>query len=184
MTYSMKNIMKESLPMLLIAGAVSMCAGLILHNNNDVLFALPGILAIIPSFNNMGGSITSVLSCRLSSALHLGMINSKLKKTKTLERNVAATFIISIVSFFVLGFVAWGFNTMLGLKTLGAAVFPLVTLTAGLVTVAILSVLSIIFSYVSYSKGIDPDNWVIPILTSIGDFIGVLLLLSMVTLVM
>lgn len=176
MIYSMKTIIKESLPMLLVAGIISVLAGLVLHNNGDILFVLPGILAIIPSFNNMGGSVTSVLSCRLSSALHMGLINSEIKKTKTLERNIIATLVISFISFLALGFIAWGFNTLLGLKGLSIVMFPLVTLAAGFVTVMLLSILSVVFSYMSYNRGIDPDNWVIPVLTSMGDFVGILIL--------
>jgi mgtE-like transporter len=180
----MKTILEESFPMLLIAGAVSICAGIVLHNNGELLFTLPGILVIIPSFNNMGGSITSVLSCRLSSALHLGLINPKIKKTKTLERNVLATILIAVISFFALGVAAWGFNTMLGLRSLDILTFPLLTLAAGVSTVVILTVLSILFSYVSYRRGIDPDNWVIPVLTSIGDLVGVMLIFIILMLVM
>ena len=55
-------------------------------------------------------------------------------------------------------------------------VFPFIILIAGFLTTVVLSIMSVVFSYVSYSKGIDPDNWVIPILTSTGDFMGILLL--------
>jgi mgtE-like transporter len=184
MTYSMKTILKESLPIILIAGAISICAGVVLHNNSNLLFTLPGILAIIPSFNNMGGSITSVLCCRLSSALHMGMIRPKLRRTKTLERNIFATLIITVISFLALGLAAGGFNMLLGLKSIDILIFPFVTLVAGFITVAILITISIVFSYLSYSRGLDPDNMVIPLLTSIGDLVGVLLLFLMLTLVM
>jgi mgtE-like transporter len=183
MTYSMKSIIEESLPMLLIAGAISVCAGVVLHSNGELLLMLPGILAIIPSFNNLGGSVTSVLCCRLSSALHLGMINPKLKKTKTLERNVIATLVTAVMSFFALGLAAGGFNMILGLRSIDIFIFPFAILAAGFATVAILSTLSVVFSYVSYSRGIDPDNWVIPVLTSIGDLVGVLLLFLIIILV-
>jgi len=176
MIYSMKTILEESIPILLLAGALSICAGLILHNNSDLLFTLPGILVIIPSFNNMGGSVTSVLCCRLSSALHMGMIRPKLRKTKTLERNIFATLIIATISFLALGLAAGGFNMILGLKSLDILTFPFVTLTAGFITVLILLTISVVFSYVSYSRGLDPDNMVIPVLTSMGDVVGVLLL--------
>lgn len=182
--YSMKTILKQSIPVLMLAGMVSVFAGLVLHNNGDILFMLPGILAIIPSFNNMGGSVASVLCCRLSSALHLGMIHPKLKKTKTLQRNITATLIIAFVSFLALGLAAAGFNALLGLRSLDFITFPLVTLAAGFSTILILVVISVVFSYMSYSRGIDPDNVVIPILTSIGDFVGLMLLFVIITAVM
>ncbi len=184
MMYSMKTILEESIPMLLLAGALSICAGMVLHSNGEILFTLPGILVIIPAFNNMGGSVSSVLCCRLSSALHLGMIRPKLKKTKTLERNVFATFIISIISFLALGLAAGGFNMLLGLKSLDILIFPFVTLAAGFITVVVLVTISVVFSYISYSRGLDPDNMVVPILTSIGDVVGVSLLFLILTLVM
>jgi len=176
MTYSIKNIVKESSPALTLATAIALAAGLILNFNSNLLSILPGILIIIPSFNLMNGAITSVLSSRLSSALHLGLVHPKLHMTKTLNRNIVATLVISVVSFFVFGMVAWAFNTALGVGTSGFWAFSIAVLVAGFTTSVILSFLSIFFSYVSYSKNIDPDNWVIPILTTVGDFMGILLL--------
>ncbi len=179
---SLKTILEESLPVLLLAGVLSIGAGLVLHSNSELLFALPGILAIVPSFNNMGGSVTSVLCCRLSSALHLGLIRPKIRKTKTLERNLGATLMIAVISFLALGFAAAGFNMLIGLRSLDLFMFPLVTLAAGVLTVILLMTISVVLSYVSYSRGLDPDNLVIPVLTSIGDLVGVVLLLVMVML--
>ena len=183
MIYSMKTIIRQSLPVLLVAGAISISAGLVLHNNSEMLFALPGILAIVPAFNNMGGSVTAVLSSRLSSALHMGLIHPKLKKTKTLQRNVIATLIIAVLSFLALGFIAGGFNMMIGLESINLISFMIVVLMAGFLTVLILLTLSVILSYATYRRGIDPDNMVIPILTSVGDLAGVMLLFVMFTMV-
>lgn len=174
--YSIKTIFKESIPVLVICMAISIGAGFVMNMNDELLFTLPGILVVIPSFINMNGSILSILSSRISSALHMGLIKPKLKKTKTLDKNLIITFFDSIVSFLLLGIIAGAFNLVLGIPSVEFMIFPIITLVAGLLSIAFLSILSITFSYVSYSKGIDPDNWVIPALTSIGDFVGVVLL--------
>lgn len=184
MIYSMKSILRQSLPVLLVAGALSITAGLVLHNNSEMLFALPGILAIIPAFNNMGGSVTAVLSCRLSSALHMGLIRPKIRRTKTLQRNVIATLIIAVFSFLALGFIAGSFNFMIGLESIGLISFMILVLASGFLTVLILLTLSVILSYITYSRGIDPDNMVIPVLTSVGDLVGVMFLFVMLTVIM
>lgn len=176
MYYKLKTILKESLPALVLCSAISIGAGFVLYSNEEILFSLPGILVVIPSFINMNGSIISILSSRISSALHMGLIKPRLKRTKTLNKNVLITFFDSVVSFLALGFIAGFFNMILGISGLDFFIFPIVTLVAGFVSIALLSFLSILFSYLSYSKGIDPDNWVIPILTSIGDLVGVFLL--------
>ena len=174
--YSVKTILKESFPILIIGAAISIGAGLILNTNNELLFTLPGILVVIPAFINMNGSILSILSSRISSALHMGTINPKLKRTKTLSKNLFITAFDAFISFLLLGFIAGAFNLFLGIPSIDFWIFPFITLIAGLISIALLSALSIVFSYVSYSRGIDPDNWVIPALTNIGDFVGVLLL--------
>ena len=147
-----------------------------------MILLLPGIIVIIPSFINMGGGLIAVLSSRLSSALHLGFIHPILHKTKTLERNLFATLITAVISFASLGVIAGIFTQIIGLKGLSLLMFPLLTLTAGILTILVLSFLSVIFSYVSFRKGMDPDNIVIPMLTSLGDFIGIFFLFLVLSL--
>ena len=143
-----------------------------------MLFALPGIIVVIPSFINMNGSILSILSCRISSALHMGTIKPRLKRTKTLDKNLMMTFLEAIVSFAALGLIAGIFNLIFGIPSVDLLIFPVVIVVSGMISISLQSVLSILFSYVSYSKGVDPDNWVIPALTSISDFLGVFLLFA------
>jgi len=175
--YSVKHMLEESMPVLVLATSIAVATGLVLSFNRDFISVLPGVLIIIPSFNQMNGAISSVLSCRLSSALHLGLIHPKLHRTKTLDRNVLATYLTALVSFSAFGLIAWMFNTALGTASTNIWVFMGIVLLAGMLTTVALSVMSIMLSYVSYRKGMDPDNWVIPLMTSIGDFMGISLLL-------
>ena len=156
--YSIKTILKESFPVLVIGAAISIGAGLILNSNNELLFALPGLLVVIPAFINMNGSILSILSSRISSALHMGLIKPKLKTTKTLNKNLIITAFDSFVSFLLLGFIAGGFNIFFGIPTVDFWIFPFITLTAGLISITLLSVLSITFSYVSLLALLVPSS--------------------------
>ena len=116
--YSMKTIFRESFPVLVICMAISIGAGFVMNMNGKLLFNLPGILVVIPSFVNMNGSIVSVLSSRISSALHMGLIKPKLKRTKTLDKNIIITFFETIISFALLGLVAGGFNMIIGVASI------------------------------------------------------------------
>ena len=104
-------------------------------------------------------------------------------RTRNLDKNLLSTAIVSIISFFSLGIVASIFNMLLGLESVSIFILPLVTLSAGLILVAVLSLFSVTSSYYSYSRGIDPDNWVIPALTGIGDFLGIFCLMFMLAIV-
>lgn len=182
--YTIKGILKESMPVLVLAAAISIAAGFILNGQEEMLHSLPGLLIVVPPFINMGGDMASVLSSRLSSALHLGLIHPRFKKDEVLDKNIMATYITAVVSFTLLGFLAWGFNQAFGFKGLGPLKFPLVTLTAGFFTILMLSLLAVAGTYLSYRKGIDPDNSMIPLLATMGDIIGISALFFMVSMVL
>jgi mgtE-like transporter len=171
-----KEVIEESLPVLTICAAISILSGLFLGSNEDLLRMLPGILIIVPSFMSVNGNISSVVTSRLSSALHMGLLKPHFRRSEILGMTVHAMLIVAVLSFIVLGLVAGMVNSFLG-SGVAVIMFPLITLTAGLITVLILMFTSIFTSYMVYSHGIDPDNVVVPILTTVGDFVGISVLL-------
>lgn len=180
MRYTFKHIVMESIPVLILSSLIAIGAGLVLSRN---ILLIPGIIVMIPAFINMSGSLMSVLASRLSSALHMGLIHPRLHRTKTLDRNILAVFIISVISFLFLGFVGGFLMIFLGLGQINILLMSFMILLAGLITTAILVFFTVIMSYYLYKKGDDPDNWVIPILTSSSDFIGIVLLIFFVGLI-
>lgn len=172
-----KEVIEESLPVLSICAAISILSGLFLGKNEELLRMLPGILIIVPSFMAINGNISSVVTSRLSSALHMGLVKPHFRRSKLLERNIHAMLIVAVISFFMLGLAAAMINNFLGAVVINLMIFPMITLTAGLITVMVLMFGSIVTSYLIYRHGLDPDNVVVPILTTVGDFVGILVLL-------
>lgn len=180
---NVKEIFKESVPVLTLTAAISIVSGLFLNNNEDVFKFLPGLLIIIPSFIAINGNISSVMTSRLSSALHMGLIKPNFRRTHLLMRNFYSMVFISLVAFPVLGVFAGALNIMFGGGAEYMMIFPLITFAAGMSTALILIFVSMIFSYLTYRKGLDPDNVVIPLLTTIGDLVGISVLLIITGLV-
>ncbi|UCD03230.1 MAG: magnesium transporter [Candidatus Aenigmatarchaeota archaeon] len=172
-----KEVIEESLPILSIAAAISILSGVFLGKNEELLRALPGILIIVPSFMSVNGNISSVVSSRLSSALHMGLVKPHFRRSKVLGQTIHSMLIVSVIAFLVLGIAAAAVNILFGAETGTFMIFPIITLTAGLITVLILMFGSIFTSYLVYRHGIDPDNVVVPILTTAGDFVGITMLL-------
>ena len=179
MRYSLdvKEIFKESVPVLTLCAAISIFSGLFLNRSEDMLKILPGVLIVIPSFIAINGNISSVLTSRLSSALHMGLVKPDFRRTKLLMRNIHAMLFVSFIAFPVIGFIGGIVNILLGASGVSLLAFTMVTTVAGLITVVMLVFVSMMFSYLTYGKGLDPDNVVIPVLTTTGDFIGILILL-------
>ncbi len=180
---NVKEIFEESVPVLTLTAAISIFSGFFLNNNEDVLKFLPGLLIIIPSFIAINGNIASVMTSRLSSALHMGLIKPNFRRTQLLMRNFYSMIFISLVAFPFLGIIAGGVNIMFGGGAEYFMVFPIITFASGMTTALILIFVSMISSYLTYRKGLDPDNIVIPILTTIGDLVGISVLLIITGLV-
>ncbi|WP_176233774.1 magnesium transporter, partial [Candidatus Hakubella thermalkaliphila] len=70
------KVLLESLPTLLLASLVFILAGVMVESSINALIALPALLVMIPLFIDNSGNIGGILSARLASRLHLGLINS------------------------------------------------------------------------------------------------------------
>jgi mgtE-like transporter len=174
---SAKEHIRESVPVLSACAVISIFSGLFMSRNEELLRLLPGILVVLPSFMGINGNISSVVTSRLSSALHMGLIRPDFRRTKVLTNNVYSMVIVALVAFPVLGLVAGLINSFLSGWSVNILLFPLITLTAGMTTVLILMFISMLSSYLTYRHGLDPDDIVVPLLTTIGDFVGIALLL-------
>lgn len=175
MVTSTRRIVKESLFALLVSATISVLAGFFLQIEVENMLALPFLLALIPPINDMGGNIGSMLGARLSSALHLGLIEPKLKRQRVLSENLLETTASGFFSFIFVAVVLILWGSVRG-------VFDPLRFSATFILVGVILVPLIIFSstvitIVSYVKGLDPDNIVGPLITSIGDVLGVLTLL-------
>ena len=69
-----KKIITQSTPVLLVCSLLGVSAGGILNSSIETLLTNPSLLTLLPLFSGESGSIISVLSDRLSSGLHYGLI--------------------------------------------------------------------------------------------------------------
>ncbi|MGC8816434.1 MAG: magnesium transporter [Candidatus Hadarchaeum sp.] len=171
--YNLRRILWESYPVLILCAVISLTAGLILSSQLESIKTLPLILTMVPPINGINNNVCSILGSRLTSALHIGTIEPKFGRQVALRRNIRATWIMSIgvflftsAIFFILSLIS-GINLFQSL-TIIAAFF-----LASMAAIGVTIFCTIWLAFVSFSRGLDPDNVVIPIVTSIGDIAGV-----------
>jgi len=97
----MKRIIAESYPVLLVAMAVSLAGGVLLDSSTDLISRLP-LLAMIPIINGTGGNLGSILGARLSSALHMGTLQPKLRGQSVLNENLSVAALQGVVVFSII----------------------------------------------------------------------------------
>ena len=172
------RIYRGSIAVLAVSLAGGLFAGSVLGVDSmaDAFTEYPGLLLLLPAFLATRGNVYGALGARISTGLHQGLIKPRLERDSRLINAVVASFINGISVSVFIGFMSWGILSVLGRES--AALWELVgvTLVAGLLTsvVMIIGLLLIVFG--GYRRGIDPDNLVGPIVTTLGDMFGVVFL--------
>jgi mgtE-like transporter len=179
---SIKNLIRQSLPFLIILGIAEMFTGGILSSMVFTFKNIPGLIVVIPAIIDLRGNINTALGSRLGSAAHLGLIDVKKVFNKETKENVKASLVLSVATAFLLGFLGWATSIGLGYNA-NVLILIIVTLIAGTLAGLILAVATVGIVIVAFKRGLDPDNVAGPFLATIGDIITVICLFGAVILV-
>ena len=155
-----------------------------LLNAQESLISIPVILSLIPVINGVGGNIGGVLGARLASGLHTGFIDTNLKG-QTLKTNVASTLVMGILAFSILAVLLYGILPLVGISVdvIGFGKLIIIMVGAGLLLTVTLIGITLFTAIYSFKRGLDPDNYVIPVVTTSGDVLGIISLLLIVNLI-
>ncbi|KYK22561.1 hypothetical protein AYK24_01850 [Thermoplasmatales archaeon SG8-52-4] len=176
MIYSWKKIVKFSLPLLTLTIMIEIFAGQILQGKQESLLLLPMFLISIPVINSVGGNIGSVLGARIASGLHVGYISINLKD-KEIHDNFFISLLIGFITYLILAIVIY-FVALLGNLTEDIALIEFIAIfvLTGILLISTVAIVSVFTAFLSFKKGLDPDDMVAPIVTTFGDVMGILFL--------
>lgn len=175
-----KKIFKESLIVVILSSIIGIFSGTFLSENEDLLYSFPIILLLLPSLNSLIGDISTILTSRLTSHLYLGAIPPKVKKSKTLIQDFYGLLITLILSIFALLIIGYSVGVVSGIEIVN----PFLIISLIIITILILFGIMFIFlflcSILLFKQGKDPNNYLIPITTSLLDFLTPLLLILLI----
>jgi mgtE-like transporter len=182
-TRSVFRVIEETMPLIILYAVIELLAGGMLGGMLETIEILPGLLIILPGLLDMRGSIGSTFGARLTSGMHLGTIRPY-RLTGALKTNIYASVILSFLLPVLLGVLAWVLCVVLGLGAISLTAFIVISLFTGFISGIALTGLAILVSFVSYNKGLDPDDVTTPTIGTLGDIITVLCLFVAVHLVL
>jgi mgtE-like transporter len=176
MIYCWKTIVKHSIPLLTLMIVIEIVAGQILQGNQNILIAFPIFFISIPVINSVGGNLGSVLGARLASGLHVGYIEYTLKD-KNMQENVVTTLVMGLFTYFILAIVIY-YVALLGGVQVGISLMEFVSiiLCVGILLILIICLASVLTAFWSFKKGLDPDDMVAPVVTTLADTTGIVFL--------
>ncbi|MGB4196285.1 MAG: magnesium transporter [Methanoculleus sp.] len=177
-------IVRENIGLLIPLSVIGTLAGLTYSSSLDILVTTAAFLILIPPFTGILGSIGGILGSRLSTGMHTGEINP----TFIPEGNVAHHFIISylytLILLPLLALIAHGAAVLMGSNSPGPVMLVIISLAAGLIVMTLVIGVAYITASLSFRYGLDPDNFGIPVITSLIDLIGAAALVAMIDLLL
>jgi len=168
----LRRIVAESLPFLLEAGVVSTLAGITIQSRLSTLAAEPALLIVIPPLLSLSGSLAGILSARISTKLHLGVVDPSRLALRPVAEDITLVFVIALPIFLVLGLAADVLAVVVDLGTPGAAEMVALMLLAGIMATVASCAVAYAAALITYRLGWDPDNNGVPIVSSASDFLG------------
>ncbi|MEA2089972.1 MAG: magnesium transporter [Thermoproteota archaeon] len=178
------KIVKESSLSEVLSISGGALAGLGLAKIIGVLNAFPGMIIMVPGFMGLRGNILGAMSARIGTALHTGLIEPKFTYTKQTLTNILASTVLSGFVNTLIGIFAYIFCAANGIE--GAVLWKLMLLGAlsGVLAAFIISPFTLLIAITVFRKGVDPDNVMGPVVTSIGDITALLCLFIVAKLVL
>ena len=151
----------------------NLVAGQILNANEAIFLAAPFLLILVPVINGVGGNVGTVLGARITSGLYTGTLSVRLSD-RGLQAQVRDALVLYLLTFTLLAIFIYGAAVGLGVTPpFGMEVLLFLMLTTGLMLAGVLILVTVAVALLSFSHGLDPDNFVTPIVTTMGDFLGI-----------
>jgi len=177
------RILRESVPILLIAGLIDVVAGLTIEKRLESFLAFPALLVLVPPFLEDTGALGGILAARLASKLHLGMIEATNVPPRVARDDFVLTFVFAVPVFTLVAVSSDVAANVAGLASPGVLKMVLISLIGGFMATIVAIGIVYYGAIATYRLGLDPDNHGIPLITSSMDLVGAFALIFAIVLV-
>jgi mgtE-like transporter len=173
----LRRIVFESLPVLVLAGAVDLMAGLTIEKRLESFLAFPALFVLVPAFLEDSGSLGAILAARISTKLHLGTLEPGRGAWWAAIEDVILIYVYAIPVFVFLGVSSIVVAHVADKASPGNLDMMGVALLAGFMATTAAVVVGFYAAVATYRFGLDPDNHGVPMVTSSLDLLGALSLI-------
>lgn len=166
-----KKIIKESIIIVIISSLMGIFSGTLLSINVEILYTIPIILLILPSLNSLIGDMATILISRLTTHLYIGTIPPKIQTSDRLRKDflgLLVTILLSLVFLIILGY---GIGIATGIEIISPFLITFIITITILLLFGVMFVFLFISSIFLFKRGKDPNNFLIPAVTSLADFL-------------
>jgi mgtE-like transporter len=176
------KIIKESLPTMLLVAFMVNITGTVLKGISNLAAARKEIYTVYPAIIDMMGDVGLVVGSTATTKLALGILAPTYSSIRNHAKNIFSAWSASLVLFGVLGLLSLVINGIFSMQ--GVFSLLLILLISNIIAFVAITSISFAISILTFKRGLDPDNFVIPVGSSLADaittialFIALLLLI-------
>ncbi|HEX8100516.1 MAG TPA: magnesium transporter [Actinomycetota bacterium] len=166
---SERRTLRHGFVALLFGVLTSFVAGITLANITETLRQLPGLLILIPAVLGMRGTIFGAMGARLGTSTHAGVFEVTRERTGVLYQNVHVAVVSTLSSSLYLAALAKLSALAFGLNSISFFKFVTISVIGGVADSAIILVLTVALSVLSYRRRYDLDAVSTPVVTAAAD---------------
>ena len=176
----LRRIVRESTPILFAAACLSTMAGITIEKRLSTFATYPALLILFPAFISSAGALGGILSSRLSTKLHLGLMSPASFPSRDARADGYLILLLG-VPVYVFNAVGAHFTArLLGEASPGIMQMTVVSLLGGVVAVLFVLAVAYYGTIAAVRLGADPDTYGIPLVTSSVDFVGAVALIVVI----
>ncbi|MBA2626187.1 MAG: magnesium transporter [Acidimicrobiia bacterium] len=168
----LRRIVHESLPVLVVAGAISAMAGIVLEGRLESFDRYPALLVLVPAHLSSAGALGGILSGRLASKLVLGVVPPRAAPNREARLDILLVFLLAVPVYLFNAVGAHLVARVVGAASPGVLDMVAASLSGGLLAMALVVAIAYYGTIASVRAGVDPDTYGIPVVSSSVDFVG------------
>lgn len=176
-TQTMMDVLREGVPLLAPLSLLGIVAGVLYTDGLASLIAAAAVLILMAPFMNGCGSIGGILTSRVATEMHMGLVDADLLPSKTVLWHFLENYVYALLILPLMGALSHVSAVAIGITTPGLVSMVLLSVVAGALVITVMNLLGYYTAVFSYRLGFDPDNFGVPVVTSSIDLVGATVLL-------
>ncbi len=164
-----RSIIKESLPTMLLVAFVVNITGTLLKGISNLADGRREIYTVYPAIIDVIGDAGIVVGSAATVKFTLGVLAPKFSSIKNHAKNILSAWVSTLVLFVALGVLSLALNGMLTSAALSNVLLILVV--SNVIAFTAIAIVTYAISLLTFKRGLDPDNFVIPVGSALADIL-------------
>ncbi len=171
---------EEGTTVVIVSSLFGSINGFLLSSMSGALLEYPGLVVLYPALTNALGNIGAIIGSTKTTSLALGYVENFKDEVKSAVAQISQVESVAFLMHVVFGAMAY----LITIPTLPGASLSLLVglaLVSNLSTFIFIALIALGAAHLAFRRGLNPDNVVIPVITSLSDTLATLSLLPSVS---